>query len=73
MLVLKLISIKDLKHGRAQEGMKSVISGDNLKPEGVVALAGIDVVVAVAVIDTIGIASTPDIVVMQVPQSNSSF
>lgn len=46
---------------RAHEGTKWVMSGESLKPEGVVALAGIDVVVAEA--EATGIALTPYMVV----------
>lgn len=60
-LVLKLISIKDSKQVRAHEGMKWVMSGESLKPEGVVALAGTAVMVAEA--EATGIALTAYMVV----------
>lgn len=53
--------------------MKLVMSEESLKPEEVVTLAGIDVVVAVGVAEAIGIALTPDIVAMPDPHSNSSL
>lgn len=53
--------------------MKLVMSGESLKPEEVVTLAGIDVVVAVGAAEAIGIAMAPDIVAMPDPHSSSSL
>lgn len=53
--------------------MKLVMSGESLKPEEVVALAGIDVVVAVGIAEAIAIGVTPDIVAMPDPHSSSSL
>lgn len=76
-LILKLISMKDSKHERAQDGMKPVMSGESLNPEEVVAFANVDVVVAVAVgvgiALAVGMATARAILIMMAHSNSSPF